>query len=180
MASLQSTDGLAISMVSEHAPAAVEEKLETIQRTSLSSFLELAIGPVRVNRIDRSVRIHCALGTALGTRLASVGAPAFESVDGPTIESLARLLHDLKNRLIAFDIALGVEQPNRTTRLRALLEASQHLDAARAICASARALGSASAPAQLGAFDIGLFFRDYVAHLYVTLPENVELATPDA
>jgi signal transduction histidine kinase len=41
-----------------------------------------------------------------------------------------------------------------------------------------RSLAGASAPAQLAAFDVGLFFRDYVADLYVRLPTDIELAPP--
>jgi signal transduction histidine kinase len=92
--------------------------------------------------------------------------------------ALARIVHDVKNHLVAFHIALAGDQADATARYRALLEASEHRDAARALCSALRAIGVSLAAPVIESVDAAAFFRGYVASKYATLPPNVDLAAP--
>jgi dsRNA-specific ribonuclease/signal transduction histidine kinase len=93
-------------------------------------------------------------------------------------EALAHLLHDLKNRLIGFHLALAHRHSDQTARLKAQLDASQHLDASLLLCDALSSIGSALAEPEIGRLDIGRFFRDYFAEKFATLPANVEIDVP--
>jgi dsRNA-specific ribonuclease/signal transduction histidine kinase len=93
-------------------------------------------------------------------------------------EALAHLLHDLKNRLIGFHLALAPRHNDRTAKLKAQLDASQHLDASFLLCDALSTIGSALAEPEIGRLDIGRFFRDYFAEKFAMLPANVEIDVP--
>lgn len=100
------------------------------------------------------------------------------AVDAAESEALAHLLHDLKNRLVAFHLALAQPHDDRTARLAARLDASQHLDACLLLCDGISTIRSALAAPEIERLDVGRFFREYFAEKYATLPSTVEIQAP--
>ena len=92
-------------------------------------------------------------------------------------EILASTLHDLKNELIAFQLALDLgDSPQKL--YKAKYDASQHLTNANSLCAVVTTIGRATSPPVIEEVDIGEFFRQYISDKLTSLPKNIRLDPP--
>ncbi|MFJ9782531.1 putative dsRNA-binding protein [Amycolatopsis sp. NPDC101161] len=96
--------------------------------------------------------------------------------------SLADLLHDLKNQLVAARVATAgaSEGETLTVELRRKLTASTHLDEARAIALRLKATTSVLGSTTSGNIDLGMFLRDYASRVLSRLPHSISLSIPAA
>jgi signal transduction histidine kinase len=93
-------------------------------------------------------------------------------------ELMNRLLHDLKNELLAAQVLCASNETSRTTRFRNQYQASQHLDAASALCTSIQVLQGALESPIYASFSIRDFFRDFVTGTLSVVPSRVRLVPP--
>lgn len=163
-------------------PAASDRGLNQLPDSPLLHFcfnefpgLDIAIDAPDTARI--SFESHPQGAEALGDiALSAYRRPA--PVDFGEAEALARMLHDLKNHLVAAEVALSGGGSDRTSQLRARHEASQHLDSALSICNTIRGMRRSLAPPCAEPLDFGRFLREYFAEKYAVMPPEIELAIP--
>lgn len=93
-------------------------------------------------------------------------------------EILSRLLHDLKNQLVAYQVAKVAPAVGRTEKLNNLLTASQHLDTAQNLCESIGTITRSTAIPAISPVNIELFFRQFIATRVATLPATVRIIPP--
>jgi signal transduction histidine kinase len=147
----------------------------------LWQFLAAEFPNLRLKTTDTQCQVQFDLLATPGSALAAAALVAFQGstdVDAAESEALAHLLHDLKNRLVAFHLALAQPHSDRTARLKAQLDASQHVDASLLLCESISTIRSALVEPEIERLDIGRFFRDYVAEKYATLPATIDIEAP--
>ncbi len=99
-------------------------------------------------------------------------------MDKEEAEIVARLLHDLKNELIGYDLSLRQPQPDRTARHRALFDASVHLDAALALVQSLQGVRGGILPPVASLISPRDLLRDYLLTRLGTVPGNIRLESP--
>jgi dsRNA-specific ribonuclease len=91
---------------------------------------------------------------------------------------VARLVHDLKNQLIAFQQCLASVGLGRTADLRLRLEASQHVDAAESLLAALETVGHAFQEPAIEPIDLAEFFQGYVSAKIPALGSSIRLDPP--
>ncbi len=84
-----------------------------------------------------------------------------------------RILHDLKNHLVGADIAASIPSLDRTARLKAELDVSTHLDAAKRMCDAFQNLTGASSDIRLERLSVRDFFRRYCAQALLEIPSRI-------
>jgi dsRNA-specific ribonuclease/signal transduction histidine kinase len=164
-------------------PVDIRSRIEELRRSALWSFLAPRVGSLVAEQDGSLIRLTVTLlAPPAGEKsLADEALAAFQSADAidiAEIRLLGTILHDLKNHLVAFHVALATPTAETTARLRAQYEASQHLDSAIALMQVARAVGRALDRAQVARLEVGQFFREYFAEQYATLPATIELVVP--
>ncbi|SDD55506.1 Histidine kinase-, DNA gyrase B-, and HSP90-like ATPase [Actinokineospora iranica] len=94
--------------------------------------------------------------------------------------SLADLLHDLKNQLVAARVATAgaIADETLSVKLRRELTASTHLDEAQAIVLRLKATTSVLGSMTCGDVDLGTFLRDYASRVLSRLPHSISLSIP--
>jgi dsRNA-specific ribonuclease len=98
----------------------------------------------------------------------------------PEAHLAARLLHDLKNTLMAYGVVVSQESRSVTQALAHKLQASKHRDAALMLIASLVILwGTLSDPVGVSVEPVK-FIRSIVAEEYPTIPDGVRLIPPAA
>jgi signal transduction histidine kinase/dsRNA-specific ribonuclease len=93
-------------------------------------------------------------------------------------EVVARLLHDLKNELIAYDLSLRRPQLDRTAKHRVLLDASVHLDAANTLVQSLQGIRGAMLAPLPTVTSPRDFLREYLLARLGTVPNNIRMEPP--
>jgi signal transduction histidine kinase len=95
--------------------------------------------------------------------------------------ALAKLLHDLKNQLLAFHgILTRLTNIDRTSTYRARLMASEHLDKANVLMRSVETIARSLKDPVFQTVDAGEMFRQYAAAQIATLPNGIRLDPPRA
>jgi len=113
-------------------------------------------------------------GESLDTVSGAVNA-SYLPTRSPVDEALAHLLHDLKNHLIAANVALALPSKSRTEDLENAVMASRHLDRASDIAKRLRNATTVFAADPSGETDLGPFLRRYVSSRLLTTPANAAL-----
>lgn len=91
---------------------------------------------------------------------------------------LCRVLHDLKNELVACEVAARQHATTRTDQLRFQLAASTHLDAVRRLAGAFGVLSGALQQPIVEQFSIREFLRSYCVHLLTLLPVSIAAVIP--
>jgi len=95
------------------------------------------------------------------------------------IEEIGRILHDLKNNMVACKIALESGSEGTTQKLKAKYEASLHLDSAKSLVQMARSISKATEKPTISSVSLGDFFRHYIAEKMTSLPYNIRIIPPN-
>lgn len=98
----------------------------------------------------------------------------------PYRAAVADLLHDLKNQLVAAQLAGSQPAGSRTARLQQQLTASRHLDEAHALILRLREATSMFTPAQSESVELGGFLRHYSGTVLTRIPKTISLSVPEA
>lgn len=101
-----------------------------------------------------------------------------DEVDDAGFTRVAGALHDLKNRLAAYDAVLQRPSSTQTAALKQQYEASLHLDKARAICQELLTREAEAARTGTASVDIGAVLSDYIADVAGRLPRHIAVAFP--
>ena len=165
------------------APDELHAELDQLRRSALWDFLSHRLDSLSVQHEGAGLRlilVPSAPSSQPGTFIEEAIAAfrSAEPLDVAEAEALGTILHDLKNHLVAFHVALTGSTEERTVRLRSQYEASKHLDEALALVEMARTVGRALSRARPERLDIGDFFREYFAEKYASLPSTIQLLTP--
>lgn len=94
------------------------------------------------------------------------------------IGMMSRLLHDLKNELVGFEVSLGNYMSSRTSFYKSLYDASRHSESALRLCLAAGALMNAITSPPILEIAPSSFIRDYLADKMSRIPENIRLVPP--
>ena len=92
----------------------------------------------------------------------------------------ARLLHDLKNTIVGYAVALSQNARNTTEALTYKLQASRHRDSALSLTASLRSIWGTLASPVPSSIDPIRFIRVLVAESMNTLPIGVRIIPPSS
>lgn len=153
------------------------------QADTLFASVGSMLGIIDVNTMDHAVVLtfrSVSNETSLGSRLLD----AYRSPSGqsdPERTEIARVLHDLKNEVLAYDSSLRQWSNairGSTASLGLQYQAGHHLDAVRALATSLGALTSAFVLPAPEEFDFVLFLREYLAQKILSIPASVRLVTP--
>lgn len=146
--------------------------------TLLADLLEQAQVGLTVRMTASDLVVICTVDTSGGVDRPGVFASAIarHSVPAPAplSESVAHLLHDLKNQLSAAEVATSLPAVGRTQQLENLAVASRHLDEAAAIAVRLREVAPTFRESA-GVTDLAPYLRRYVADKLLTTPSNVAL-----
>ena len=158
----------------------IQETQRLVDESSLWEFLRHEMPITAINISPQEIHIRC--GTYLLSNSFSARAlQAYQQESAfsrPENEAMSRLLHNLKNQLIAYQVSLDSSGADRTSLLKSRYEASRHLDSAASICRSLEAIGRAMSTPTIEPFDVGEFFRQYVAEKITAVPPNIRIAPP--
>jgi signal transduction histidine kinase len=93
---------------------------------------------------------------------------------------VARVLHDMKNEIIAFGTSIRrfTSSGDASSRLALQYESGRHLDAARGLAASLAAVTSLLAPPHVEDLDFVLFLQEYLSQTMLSVPAHVRIVTP--
>ncbi|MFD8751923.1 ATP-binding protein [Kitasatospora sp. NPDC059577] len=105
---------------------------------------------------------------------------SFQPLTDPYLASVADLLHDLKNQVVAARLATSAPAEGLTARLEQQLQASRHLDQAHALALRLRAATSSLGRTSSETLDLGPFLRSYAATVLSRLPGSIKLSVPPA
>jgi signal transduction histidine kinase len=92
--------------------------------------------------------------------------------------ALSRILHDLKNELLAYHIRLENKENDITSVLKAKFEASKHLDSALKLCFSMQTLQKTLSEPEYTLIEIKKFIDNYISQTMVNLPSNISFVPP--
>lgn len=155
---------------------------ERLDGSLLISFLQ-AEGFIDSIRSDGN-EVTCVLPQVQVIGFAQKAKIAVESpigaLDADTRSALSKLLHDLKNHLIAAEVAVATKTSNRTLALRAQAEASEHLDAACRLADQFASLAGVLGQATIAEVSAPDFFKRLCTRLFTTLPDSISLGVPGA
>lgn len=98
----------------------------------------------------------------------------------PLAQSIADLLHDIKNQISAANQALALPASSRTGQLENQAAASAHLDQAQAYAQRLLTAGAMPDDQMPQALDLGSFLHTYTLGVFRNLPRAVSLSTPQA
>jgi len=153
------------------------------QEDTLFTFLRTALGILQVTNSEDVVEVTFRLppeGETEGSRLLIAYLSPSRFSD-PERFDIARVLHDLKNEVIAYGVSLrrwwesGRED---TTKLALQYETGRHLDAAQGLASSLATLTSTLTPPRLEEIDFVLFLQEYLSRKILAIPATVRLVTP--
>jgi len=159
-----------------------EETQRLIDENALWGFLRDEIPITSINISPQEIHIRC--GTYFDPMTISLSAKALQAYQQKSIfsklenEAMSRLLHNLKNQLIAYQVSLDSSGADRTSLLKSRYEASRHLDNAISVYRSLEAIGRAMDTPTIEPFDVGEFFRQYIAEKITAVPPNIRIAPP--
>jgi dsRNA-specific ribonuclease len=107
---------------------------------------------------------------------------ALRPVPEPYHASVADILHDLKNQIVAARHAITQPAETETTRLEQQLDARRHLDRAHTMILQLRAATSLLEPTsdENVSVELGAFLRSYARAVAGWLPDNISLPIPGA
>jgi signal transduction histidine kinase/dsRNA-specific ribonuclease len=100
---------------------------------------------------------------------------ALRPTAAPLSAAIANLLHDLKNELTAASHASRTAGGGRTSELRRLADASEHLDEAKALAQRIRAATSLLGAPGDDSVPVSDFLRGYASHTLLRLPANISI-----
>ncbi len=159
-----------------------EETKRMIDRSSLWSFLIDEIPISYIGVFSQEIHIHSeAYHAPFSNRFATVALEAYgqeSAFSRSENEVISRLLHDLKNELIACQVSLESAGVDRTGKLKSKYEASKHLDKAMFLCHSLETIGRAVGTPTIMPINPREFFRQYVAEKIVSIPSNIRVDPP--
>jgi signal transduction histidine kinase/dsRNA-specific ribonuclease len=95
-----------------------------------------------------------------------------------TDAEIARILHDLKNELVASQVAIEQDHVDRTSRLQKELQASRHLDNALALAERLAGASLLYVPARIGPTSVTSLIRHYLYEKNLAGPTNIRLMPP--
>lgn len=122
--------------------------------------------------------VHYRRNGGLAEKILSKVASPFATLDGTTRSALSKTLHDLKNHLVAAQIAMSVLPTERTLRFRAQAEASEHLDAARRLSDQFSVLAGVLTEPKIERISLHTFFRGVMSKLLNSLPPEIHVNLP--
>lgn len=187
----------AVHHVLDLAPAATIEilassDLQTV-RVRPSTLVDLAVGstweiwstlePLASFSIDKEFEIRLprprlALQAGL---VEQAMVSSYFHMGATQATSMADLLHDLKNQVVAARQADGTPAPSRTAKLEQQLAASRHLDQIASIAKRLRAASDLlRASDEDNSAHIGQFLRSYALSMLNRLPASISLSVPSA
>lgn len=151
-----------------------------------SRFWNNLLAELPVNKVillGNSVEIRIAQSTVASAQQPMVDITSSvlrksRSLRKPELETMGRLLHDLKNQLVAYQVALTTGSDDRTSQLRSKYEASKHLDRALTLWQSVSTIQKSMAPPEVVQIDVRRFFQNYVAERILTIPLTIRLSPP--
>ncbi|UKZ02712.1 ATP-binding protein (plasmid) [Streptomyces viridifaciens] len=189
-------DAIATAVMKPNTPISVEVLGQRPLRLRFASSSTL--DPATVTQMcalwSGVTRTATLVPTDFGVDVAIVGADApvspgpitraalavLQPVTEPYLASVADLLHDLKNQVVAARLAVSTPAGSRTARLEQQLTASRHLDQAHALALRLRASTSTLGKAGEESVELGTFLRSYAAAVLSRLPGSISLSIPDA
>ncbi len=95
----------------------------------------------------------------------------------PTPDRLASALHDLKNQLVAAQVASALPAEGRTQALARDIAVSRHLDKAAELAAAIAQTTSLLAPIVVDEVELQSFFRAFIAEKLPALPSRIQLVS---
>ena len=91
---------------------------------------------------------------------------------------ISRILHDLKNQLLAFRMCIITPAVDRRTRLRNKFNASEHLNSAIKTCASAKSISKSLDQPTIIDFDLNGLLNDFISKKINSLPPGIRISPP--
>ncbi|WUW93085.1 ATP-binding protein [Streptomyces sp. NBC_01451] len=98
----------------------------------------------------------------------------------PLAQSIADLLHDIKNQVSAARVAEGMPATTRTGKLRNQVTASEHLDQAQAQAKQLRVAASLWDDQTSHALELGSFLHAFTGAVLADTPKTVSINSPQA
>ena len=92
--------------------------------------------------------------------------------------AISRICHDLKNQLLAFQVCINSPSENTTSRLKSRYNASLHLDNAKKLCESAKAISESLSQPTITDVEINQLIREIVSKNILTLPTGIRISPP--
>ncbi|WP_117213553.1 ATP-binding protein [Allorhizocola rhizosphaerae] len=93
---------------------------------------------------------------------------------------IGRVLHDIKNELLASQVSIEQTYPSRTAMLAGHLQASRHLDTALMLAIRLADVSLLYSEQILDTISLPTFFRSYLNEKTFSVPETVRLVPPTA
>jgi len=173
-------DGIAVSLTVVDSSDAIHVILEAMEKSILWEFLRDILGIEETEAKNQTLTLYLKCKSDSGVedfaRRVSwsirYGIPA-EALS-PMV-SIAGVLHDTKNELLAFEAARQrtLRTISKSERYRLAAEASGHLETVQSLLLSARSIVGTIVPAQLRIIELRGFFRAFVIELMSWLPSSI-------
>ncbi|MBI4318072.1 MAG: hypothetical protein HY675_06250 [Chloroflexi bacterium] len=165
-----------------HALQSSDGVRRQIADSSFWNFLRSEI-PIRSFSVSpKSIRLSCEiLADWSGESFGHAALKAYfhqDPIARSRNETISRLLHDLKNEVIAYQVKINSIGQYRTDRLRSRYAASQLLDQALATFQSLLAIGKATQSPLIECVDPNEFMREYIANKIASIPGNIRFDPP--
>ncbi|MEE1735515.1 ATP-binding protein [Streptomyces sp. BE147] len=112
--------------------------------------------------------------------LTSAVFPLLRPPAEPLAQSIADLLHDIKNQVSAARLAEGMPATTRTGKLRNQVTASEHLDQAQAQAKQLRVAASLWDDQTSHALELGSFLHTFTGAILADAPKTVSISSPQA
>jgi dsRNA-specific ribonuclease/signal transduction histidine kinase len=153
------------------------------QEDSLFAFLRRTLDMVEVQAADGLVELTLGLASVtdtMGARLlVSFLSPS--RLPDPERFEIARVVHDLKNEIVAFGTSLrrwSEASGGEASMLGLQYDSARHLDVARSLASSLSTLTSSLSTPPVEDFDFVLFLQEYLSQKMLAIPTTVRLVTP--
>lgn len=103
-----------------------------------------------------------------------------ESLESRTYDSIAAILHDMKNELLAFSDAAQRARiaSEMRTRYSLAADASRHIDTAKEKISSIRSLAKSSIALDIAPLELNSFMRSLISEIWAIVPEGVTFIPP--
>ena len=112
--------------------------------------------------------------------LAAAALPLLRPPAEPLAQSIADLLHDIKNQVSAARVAEAMPATTRTGKLRNQVTASEHLDRAQAEAKQLRVAASLWDDQTSHALELGSFLHAFTGAVLADAPKSVSINSPQA
>jgi two-component sensor histidine kinase len=171
-----------VSLVIDSQSITQNEYNNIFQNRLLFNFITESIIGFNVNTLRHRITLSFQGYTSpIGDNLSQKCLKSF-FMGSPSLSNesytISRLLHDLKNQLLAFQVCINAPADDRTSRLRNKLDASQHLDHAIKLCTSARIISKSLSQPEISEFDVNQLISNFISEKIKSLPVGIRISPP--